>query len=121
MRDAASRAGKRLDAVGHHARGLRDIGFINVREEVVEIPIGAQDNDDAPVRRLGALNAEQMADAIPAWSWAFYTRVLCYSPEYVHAFIAGVMNEIARDRTKRCFMRWTIVTAQKPTPSISRS
>lgn len=121
MHDAALRAGKRLDAVNHHAQGLRDAGFINVREEIVEIPIGAQNNEDRTLRRIGAMNAEQMANAIPAWSWAFYTRVLSYNPEYVHAFIAGVMNEIARDRTKRCFMRWRFVTAQKPNPSISRS
>lgn len=121
MNDAASRAGKRLDAVNHHAQGLRDAGFINVVEEVVEIPIGPQDIEDRSLRRLGAMNAQQIADAIPAWTWAFYTRVLGYNAEYVHAFIAGVMNEVARDIDKRCFLRWKFVTAQRPSLSIPRS
>lgn len=121
MKDAALRAGKRLDAVNHHAQGLRDAGFINVTEQVVEIPIGSQGVEDRSLRRIGAMNAQQMADAIPAWTWAFYTRVLSYNAEYVHAFIAGVMNEVARDIDKRCFMRWKFVTAQRPNPSTSRS
>lgn len=114
MCSAASLVGKRLDAVEHHAWALRNAGFVNITEKVVDMPIGARTDDNQARRHIATLNEQQIADAIPAWSWAFLRGVLSLNPEYIHVLIASVVRELVRQPNKRLFIRWRFISAQKP-------
>ena len=92
--EAAERAGKGWGVVGRVKEGLGEAGFVDVREMVVEMPVGAWRGEKKwkMVGRFGVLN---LYEGVEGWCLALLTRVLGWGPEEVRELVREAVEEVA--------------------------
>ena len=68
---------------------------------------------DPKLKELGMYQQHLMLEALDAYSFALFTRVLGWEPERIHMLLAGVRKELM-DRSLHCYGRIYFVYGQKP-------
>ncbi|PGG97149.1 hypothetical protein AJ79_09330 [Helicocarpus griseus UAMH5409] len=90
---------KKHNRVLHPGPGLKkwveDAGFINVKEEVHNFPIGLWPKDKT-MKEIGAFMAIQYTEGVEAFTIQPFTNVLGWKPEEVQVFNAQVRSDIKR-------------------------
>lgn len=97
--DEASRMfGKKLNVAAEMAAWMREVGFDDVREEVIKVPIGSWPKS-ARLKEQGRWLQAQMLESIEPISLAYCTRILMWSEERTRVFIITVRNEFLNNKT----------------------
>ncbi|KAL3420073.1 methyltransferase [Phlyctema vagabunda] len=90
--------GKRLNVANEFERKMIDVGFEDVRDDVIKVPIGAWPRDPK-LKEQGRWLQAQMLDSIEPISLGYCTRILKWSETKTQVFMAGVRNEFLNNRT----------------------
>jgi len=108
---ASAHFGKRLDVAHKLKEWMADAGFVDVREEIIKVPIGKWAKG-LKLKEIGTVHQTQMQMAIPAFTVALYTRVLGYTLEQTQAVMEGVAREFL-DHRLHLYVRWHFLCGQR--------
>lgn len=70
------------------------------------------------MKELGTYQQAMMLEALDAYSYALFTRVLGWTTVEIQVLLAGVRKEL-RDREFHGYSRFYVVYGQKPSPHVS--
>ena len=73
---------------------------------------------DPKMKELGTYQLAMMLEALDAYSYALFTRVLGWTTLEIQLLLAGVRKEL-RDREFHGYSRFYFVYGQKPSPHVS--
>ncbi|KAE8396576.1 S-adenosyl-L-methionine-dependent methyltransferase [Aspergillus alliaceus] len=112
IRDAGRKFGKPLDEVNQWKQKLEDVGFVEVTETILKVPIGTWPKD-AKMKEIGKFQFVGEMQAIEAYTPALYTRVLGWSEEEMQAMMQKVKQEVS-NRTLHLYLPCHVVYGRKP-------
>lgn len=104
--------GKELSVATRHAQWMRDAGFVDVRDDVYQVPIGAWARDKM-LKTLGQWNQEQMLAAVEPYTLVVFNDVLKRSPDETQVTVEMVKGEM-RTAKNHLFVKYHIVTGRRP-------
>ncbi|KAE8353143.1 S-adenosyl-L-methionine-dependent methyltransferase [Aspergillus coremiiformis] len=112
IREAGRKFGKPLDDVNQWRQKLEDIGFVEVTETVLKLPIGTWPKDPR-MKEIGKFQFVGELQAIEAYTPALFTRVLGWSVEEMQLMIDKVKQEIS-NRSLHLYLPCHVVYGRKP-------
>jgi hypothetical protein len=104
MLEASIKIGKPLNNPPHYAQWMTDAGFTNVGSSLYKWPSNSWPKGQKE-KTLGLWNMVNTLDGLEGFTLAMFTRVLGWSPEEVHVFLAGVR---ADTKNKRFHNYWPV-------------
>ncbi|KAK3326090.1 S-adenosyl-L-methionine-dependent methyltransferase [Apodospora peruviana] len=114
MHEAAKTAGFPLDAIGHVPEMMREAGFVDIVATPVKWPINPWPKT-AKYKELGRWAQENFTWGCDSMSLALFTRVLGWSADEVHVFMAMVRQDL-RNRKLHAYWNFWVVHGRKPPP-----
>lgn len=96
MIDGMSRIGRNLEDSQNWAQHMRDVGFIDVVEHKLLVPIGPWARGKKN-KILGAKSLQNMIEGVSSMSTAPFTRILGWTQERLETFLAGVRDNLSSE------------------------
>ncbi|KAH8789719.1 S-adenosyl-L-methionine-dependent methyltransferase, partial [Hyaloscypha finlandica] len=90
--------GKRLNVANEFKEKMIEVGFEDVRDDIIKVPIGAWPKD-LRLKEQGRWLQAQMLDSIEPISLGYCSRILKWSDAKTQVFMAGVRNEFLNHKT----------------------
>lgn len=90
--------GKRLNIANQFKEKMIGVGFEDVRDDIIKVPIGAWPKDRR-LKEQGRWLQAQMLDSIEPISLGYCHRILKWSEVKTQVFMAGVRNEFLNNKT----------------------
>ncbi|KAL4781524.1 S-adenosyl-L-methionine-dependent methyltransferase [Aspergillus varians] len=112
LTEGTTRFGKSLNIVEKLADKMKDAGFVNVREDVIKVPIGPWPKDPS-LKTLGQWMQVHAVESVEPLTLALFTRVLGWSEFECRVLIAKVQKEF-RER-RQLYVYAHFIYGQKPT------
>lgn len=109
--EASYKFGKPMGVAKHYKDWLTEAGFTNVQEDIYKVPYSPWPKDPK-MKELGRYQQVLMLEALDAYSFALFTRILGWSTDQIRLLLAGVRKELL-DRTFHGYSRLYFVYAQK--------
>ncbi|KAK5081461.1 hypothetical protein LTR70_010536 [Exophiala xenobiotica] len=103
VNSAAIKSGREMNTASKLKGWVTDAGFIEVREEVLKVPVSPWAKDKR-LKHIGLYMHVLMEDSLEAYSLALYTRVLGWTREELTVFLAEVRKDI-RDRKHHLYTK----------------
>ncbi|KAE8403308.1 S-adenosyl-L-methionine-dependent methyltransferase [Aspergillus pseudonomiae] len=91
---------------------FKDIGFTNVQQKVVPVPVGVWPKDKR-LKTVGALNYHQFNDGLDGMSLRIFTAMKGWQPEELREFLADVRKDLRSPRLQAQH-NFNVVYGQKP-------
>lgn len=110
LSSASATFGKDFNCPKHFAGWMREAGFIDVEDKVLQIPIGTWAKDN---KELGKLHLWQMLSAVDSYTPALYTRVLNKTVDETNVTIEMVKKEFATKRF-HLYVNYHFITGRRP-------
>ncbi|KAL1623652.1 hypothetical protein SLS56_008173 [Neofusicoccum ribis] len=108
--DATAKMGKRFNTAHEQKQHMINAGFVNVTQEVVEIPVGTWNREHLEVGKCALLN---VFEGLAPTSLAVFTRVLDWDMPTIETLLAGVRNEFLYHKWKT-HLKFYFTYGQKP-------
>ncbi|RSL46430.1 hypothetical protein CEP54_013850 [Fusarium duplospermum] len=115
LREGSAKFGKPVDCAPEWKRKLCDAGFVDVRQEVRKLPIGAWPKD-LRLKEIGRYQAIQELQVIDSYTPQLFRHVLGWNMEEIQVLMAQVKREL-RDPSIHLYLPVYIVWGRKPGPS----
>ncbi|KAF7597088.1 hypothetical protein BBP40_010562 [Aspergillus hancockii] len=112
LREAGKRFGKPMDDVDQWKQKLEEVGFVEVTEKTLKIPIGTWPRD-AKLKEVGKFQFVGELQAVEAYTPALFTRVLGWSEAEMQAMIEKVKDELF-DRSLHLYLPCHVIYGRKP-------
>jgi len=96
---AAMKAGRPLRIANRLKNWYEEIGFVDVREEVIKIPLNSWP-DDKDLKLLGRMSEENWLEGLSGFSMAPFSRNLEWSKEEIEVILANTILHI--NGTNKC-------------------
>ncbi|EXJ73479.1 uncharacterized protein A1O5_03240 [Cladophialophora psammophila CBS 110553] len=103
--------GKPMGVAQHYKDWLMEAGFVNVKEVIKKVPFSPWPVDPK-LKELGSYQQILMLEALDAYSFALFTRVLGWSTPQIQVLLAGVRKELL-DRKFHGYSKLYFVYGQK--------
>ncbi|KAF2820505.1 S-adenosyl-L-methionine-dependent methyltransferase [Ophiobolus disseminans] len=114
--EAATGFGKEI-RVGHTLmQRMRGMGFVDVHEKVVKVPIGPWPKD-ARMKEIGRYQREHMVLGIEPYTLGFIGKVLGWSEAECRVLIAKVTDDV-RNKAFHLYIRFYFVHGRKPESAV---
>ncbi|KKY22444.1 putative umta methyltransferase family protein [Diplodia seriata] len=110
MDDATSRIGKRFNRAHEQKEHMIKAGFVNVTQEIIQIPMGTWDKQNLEVGKCALLNA---FEGLAPTSLAIFSRVLDWDMPQIETLLAAVRNEFLYCKWKT-HVKFYFTYGQKP-------
>ncbi|KAK5449326.1 hypothetical protein LTS15_008868 [Exophiala xenobiotica] len=110
--EASHMFGKPMGVAKHYKDWLTEAGFTNVQQEVYKVPFSRWAKDPK-LKELGTWQQILMLEALDAYSFALFTRVLGWNAARIQLLLAGVRKELL-DRQFHGYSKLYFVYGQKP-------
>lgn len=110
--EGAGKFGKPLDNAHEYAQKLKNVGFLDVKEEIRKVPIG-QWPKDPTLKELGKIQAHQEAQLIESYTPAIFSRVLGWQEAEIQVLMAKVKNDL-RKTAHHLYLPVYFVYGRKP-------
>ncbi|TVY83636.1 Secondary metabolism regulator [Lachnellula suecica] len=107
--------GKRLNVANEFEEKMIGVGFKNVTDDIIKVPIGAWPRDPK-LKEQGRWLQAQMLESIEPVSLGYCSRILKWSEAQTRVFIAGVRNEFLNNK-KHLFVYCHFVYGRRPEDS----
>jgi hypothetical protein len=95
--EASQKFGRPMGVAQNFKQWVADAGFEDVHEEVYKIPFSPWAKDEK-LKALGRYQQFLMMEALDAYSFALFTRVLGWSTEQIQVLLAGVRKDLLNRR-----------------------
>ena len=98
------------------AKWYAEAGFVDIHEEVFELPLGPW-HDDPHMKRIGEINIKIWEEGVSGWAMAVLTRVMGWSMTEVEVWLVNVREALraaARGEGEKVFLKCFVVWGQKP-------
>ncbi|KAL1962611.1 hypothetical protein VTN77DRAFT_9325 [Rasamsonia byssochlamydoides] len=115
INEASQRFGKPFNGAGRLKQAMVDAGFVDVREEIYKVPIGAW-SEDSHLKELGQYSLLAAYESIEPYTLALATRVLGMSLEDIYRIVYGVKAELCNPQF-RLYAKVHIICGMRPTHS----
>ncbi|KAE8367216.1 S-adenosyl-L-methionine-dependent methyltransferase [Aspergillus caelatus] len=112
IRESGRKFGKPLDNACQWKQKLEEVGFVDVTETLLKIPLGTWPKD-ARMKELGKVGFVEELQAIEAYTPALFTRVLGWSEEEMQVMMDKVKKELF-DRSLHLYLPVHVVYGRKP-------
>ncbi|KNG87492.1 UMTA methyltransferase family protein [Aspergillus nomiae NRRL 13137] len=112
IREGGRKFGKPLDDACQWKQKMEDVGFVDVTETLLKIPLGTWPKD-ARMKELGKFGFVGELQAIEAYTPALFTRVLGWSEEEMQVLMDKVKKELF-DRSLHLYLPVHVVYGRKP-------
>lgn len=109
--EASNIFGKPMGVAKHYKEWMVRAGFTNVKEDIYKVPYSPWPRH-AKLKELGRYQQILMLEALDAYSFALFTRVLGWSTPRIQLLLAGVRRELM-DRKFHGYSRLYFVYGQK--------
>ncbi|OJD35634.1 tam domain methyltransferase protein [Diplodia corticola] len=110
MDDATARIGKRFNRAHEQKDHMIKAGFVNVVQEIIEVPMGTWDKQNLEIGKCALLNA---FEGLAPTSLAIFSRVLDWDMPQIETLLAAVRNEFLYSRWKT-HAKFYFTYGQKP-------
>jgi len=110
---AAMRLGMPLRIANKLRRWYKEAGFVDVKEEIMRIPINGWPRDPR-FKMLGKWWARSLLDGLQGFSMMLFTRAFNWTPEEVEVYLVDVRKSIS-DRSVHAYHQIYVVHGRKPT------
>ncbi|KAI9799607.1 MAG: hypothetical protein M1833_003922 [Piccolia ochrophora] len=91
---------------------MEDVGFVDVEEHVLKLPVGPWPKDER-LKKVGMFEMMNMLEGVGALSMMLFTRALGWSREKVELFLVDVRNNV-KDRTVHSYYSFYVVYGRRP-------
>jgi metalloendopeptidase OMA1, mitochondrial len=91
--EAAMNANQPLRIANKLARWYKEAGFVDVQQHICRIPIGGYLNEAQP-KMIGKFWLRQLIEGLPAFTMAYFTRHLGWSPDQVEVYLVEVRKAL---------------------------
>ncbi|KAL1971102.1 hypothetical protein VTN77DRAFT_53 [Rasamsonia byssochlamydoides] len=112
LRDASEKFGKSIEDVRQWKEKMEKAGFVDVKEEIFKVPIGAWPKDPK-LKEIGKFQQVQQIQAADSYTPALFSRVLGWTSEEIEVLLAKVRNEL-KDRSLHMYIPIYFVYGRKP-------
>ncbi|KAL4943731.1 hypothetical protein BDV06DRAFT_210848 [Aspergillus oleicola] len=115
--DMQIRAGQTVDPprqfrVAHRlARGMRDLGFVDVQERIFKTPVNPW-STDPHLRNIGKWMQSNLLDGLSGWSYKPF-RSMGYSSNEIEMFLVDVRKSI-QDQHVHAYFNFHVIVGRKP-------
>lgn len=110
---AFKRLGKDIQVpVERHIQYLKEAGFVNVKVESVNIPIGTWPKDER-LKKMGDWNQRQMLKLVESYSLAPFTEILKKTLEETQVMVEMTKSEL-REKRHHLLIKFHFITGTKP-------
>jgi len=110
--EASEKFGKKMGVANRYKEWMIEAGFVNVREEIRKVPYSPWAKDPK-MKELGRFQQTMMLEALDAYSFALFTRILGWTTAQIQLLLVGVRKELM-DRNFHGYSRLYFVYGQKP-------
>ncbi|KAL3471873.1 hypothetical protein BJX99DRAFT_250075 [Aspergillus californicus] len=93
------------------ARGMREVGFVDVHERIFKAPVNPW-SDDPHLHEIGRWNEENILEALSGWSYKPFAT-LAWSKNEIEVFLATVRKSISNRRV-HAYLNFHVVFGRKP-------
>lgn len=104
--------GKGLNVADKHSKWMREAGFVDVHDEVHQVPVGTWAKDKE-LKELGKFHLAQMLGAVEPYTLAMYTDIMHKNYDETKIAIEMIKKEF-RERKNHLYIRYHFITARKP-------
>ncbi|KAL2870781.1 class I SAM-dependent methyltransferase [Aspergillus lucknowensis] len=94
------------------ARGMRDVGFVDVQEHIFKAPVNPW-SSDPHLREIGRWNESNILDALSGWSYKPLTTLSWSKPE-IEVFLVQVRQSV-QDRRVHAYLNFHVKCAYRNT------
>ncbi|KAF2666906.1 S-adenosyl-L-methionine-dependent methyltransferase [Microthyrium microscopicum] len=112
IKEAAANDGIDADPTQRFRGMLEDIGFIDIREQPLQWPIGGWPKGERE-KIIGRIMIDNLRQFYKPSAMALYTKRLGWTVEQVEEFLPSVLKDL-EDRTQHYYVQMHIVAARKP-------
>ncbi|RDW84633.1 methyltransferase [Coleophoma cylindrospora] len=110
--DAAKQFGKEIDLAPTHKQRMIDAGFVDVREQIVKIPLGPW-TKDPHFKELGWYQLLHATLGIEPYALAFICNILGWSEDECRVLVAKTLEEL-RNRQNHLYVRFYFLSGSRP-------
>lgn len=112
MGKGATKFGKDYNVIGKQRRLMIDAGLINIRSQVMKVPVGAWAKDKK-LKEIGRYMEVMMLKSVDSYTPALYTRILGHSIAETQVVMEHVKQEVVDKRIHK-YVNYHFVCGQKP-------
>lgn len=94
MIECMTRIGRNLKDTHNWAQHMRDVGFIDVVEHKLLVPVSPWARGKKN-KILGAISLQNMIEGVSSMSTAPFTRILGWTQERLESFLVGVKDNLS--------------------------
>lgn len=110
--DASRKSGKHLDVAEDLVAWMRDAGFVDVEQEIIEVPIG-QWSLDEDWREVGMMHRENLINGTASYILAFFTKILEWDVKDAKLYISRV-RECLMNNELKLYSKFNVFHGRKP-------
>ncbi|KAL5343632.1 S-adenosyl-L-methionine-dependent methyltransferase [Aspergillus crustosus] len=93
------------------ARGMKDLGFVDVEERIFKAPVNPW-SSDPHLRTIGQWNETNILEALSGWSYKPLATLGWSKPE-IEVFLVNVRRSV-KDRRVHAYFNFHVITGRKP-------
>ncbi|KAJ5551398.1 hypothetical protein N7535_000652 [Penicillium sp. DV-2018c] len=112
MHESSRMFGKDMTSSPTWKGRMEKAGFINVTEDTYILPQSPWPKDPK-LKELGRYHQINMLEAMPAYTYSLFTRVLGWTRAEIEGLLAGIRKEL-RDTSHHVYTKLRVVYGQKP-------
>jgi hypothetical protein len=112
MHEESLALGRPLSVAHKLRRWYEEAGFVDVREEVFELPIGPW-HPDPEMRELGSMWRNNILSGLQGFSLGYFTRGMGWSKNELEVYLVGVRKALQENRIN-CYQKVYVVYGRKP-------
>jgi hypothetical protein len=110
--EASKRFGKSFYEVWNLSTYIRDAGFVDVEERVYKVPVNSWPANPH-MKELGRWNLLHITQGAEGWGLFLLTKVMGWTPEEAHMFIAKFRGGV-KERRVHAYFEVVVIHARKP-------
>ncbi|KAE8353477.1 S-adenosyl-L-methionine-dependent methyltransferase [Aspergillus coremiiformis] len=110
--EGLSKFGKPIDNVGGWKDKLKDVGFVDVHQEIRKLPIGPWPKDPK-LKEIGKYQGVQELQVIDSYTPAVFSRILGWSQTELQVLMAKVKSEL-KDPSVHVYLPVYFIYGRKP-------
>ncbi|KAH8689995.1 S-adenosyl-L-methionine-dependent methyltransferase [Talaromyces proteolyticus] len=109
--EAAEKFGKEINLAHTHKQRLIEAGFVDVRDDVIKIPVGSWPKDPR-LKEIGRFWLEHLIGGVEVYTLGFIGQILRWSETECRVLAAKVAEEL-RDRRNHLYVNLHVICGRK--------